>query len=504
MLLNLDIIKEHLPEGYPAMRYGPRQRSLCCRRPVLYEQGKPMEEDVLYVARSASLPQRPPRSRCGVICVGQRLPQSWSMQTLPALLVRGDFSAVQVLALVNAIFDDFDQWEEGLRDALEREEDFRLEELLRIGAGKLPYQLSVCDSGLSTLCTAEPVRREDGTMEICLIDQALPMPMDCSEQILQVCNMERTIRTPYLTAVNLAGKSYCNNFYLADHFVGCGAVGIHEGDFREGDYPLMDRFFTILRQGYIKHLRFSTQREKPGLAVLQKLLDGQSVCEGELERLQDGEGSQWYVFVLRERLEEQSYPREYMRASLNALSLTGVYAVVHRESLTGLLRVEPQEEAGRIRQFSDLVCRMGYQCGLSNPFTLLRQLDTYLPQAAFSVTKAQELGLTLCPFHRCALDYLLESCLGDMTTEAVLCPGLRRLQAHDQTRGTQYIQTLTVYLRNEMSIVHTAQALYIHRSSLLKRLDKIQRLLEDNLENPRNRLYYRLCLELLTPTPGQS
>lgn len=42
----------------------------------------------------------------------------------------------------------------------------------------------------------------------------------------------------------------------------------------------------------------------------------------------------------------------------------------------------------------------------------------------------------------------------------------------DARRGTEYVRTLYVYLCNEMAIVHTAQALYIHRSSLLKRLER--------------------------------
>ncbi|MBS6448201.1 MAG: helix-turn-helix domain-containing protein [Clostridiales bacterium] len=57
----------------------------------------------------------------------------------------------------------------------------------------------------------------------------------------------------------------------------------------------------------------------------------------------------------------------------------------------------------------------------------------------------------------------------------------------------------------ETQIIHifiakTAEALLIHRSSLLKRLDKIYRLLCSTLDTPEERLYLRLCLELLQRT----
>lgn len=497
MLLNLDLIRENLPESYAPKRYGPRQRELCCHRPVLYEQGKSMEEGRLYIARCGSLPETLPRGKCSLICIGQRLPQAWTMQAIPVLLLRGEFSAIGVFNAVNAIFDAFDAWDSRLRDALEREEDFQLEELLLLAAEHLPYRIGITDSGLRSLLVLEQVPQADGTLRPQVLCTNSTMPLDYSEQVKQVCRLERTIRVPYLTAVNLEGENYCNNVYLADHFVGCASIGISQGDFRESDYPLMDHYFAYFRKAFIKYLRLSTQVEKPGLEALRKLLERSGVSDRELETLQGSQECRWMAFVLRERLEEQSYPREYMRASLNAISPDGVYAVVHRESLTGLLRCEGEDPTAVARQFADLVDRMGYQCGLSNPFSQLRQLYAYLPQAAFSVTKAQELGLPLCQFERCTLDYLLESCLGDMTLEAMLGPGLRRLQDNDQKKGTEYIKTLRVYLENEMSIVHTAQLLFIHRSSLLKRLDKIQRLLEDDLLDPRKRLYYRICLELM-------
>lgn len=290
MLLNLDLIQDNLPESYPVKRYGPRQRELCFRRPVLYEQGKAMEADTLYIARSGSLPELPPQVKCGVICIDQRLPRAWTLHALPVLLLQGELSAIGVFNTVNSIFDNFDSWDASLRDALEKEDDFRLEELMCLAARRLPYRIGIADSGLSTIIMVESVRLSDGTTEIRVSHPSQPMPMDYSEQVKQVCRLERAIRAPYITGVNLEGKNYCNNVYLADHFVGCAAIGLTQGDFRESDYPLMDRFFSYLRKGYIKHLRLSTQVEKAGLEALRKLITHTGVSDRELEALQGQEG----------------------------------------------------------------------------------------------------------------------------------------------------------------------------------------------------------------------
>lgn len=74
------------------------------------------------------------------------------------------------------------------------------------------------------------------------------------------------------------------------------------------------------------------------------------------------------------------------------------------------------------------------------------------------------------------------------------------MQQHDYQKHTEYVQTLSTYLQKERSLTKTADALFIHRSSLLKRLDKIQRIIKDDLNDAEIRLYYQICLALLQST----
>ncbi len=80
--------------------------------------------------------------------------------------------------------------------------------------------------------------------------------------------------------------------------------------------------------------------------------------------------------------------------------------------------------------------------------------------------------------------------------ESLCSQGLLALLEHDRNRGTEYVKTLDTYLKNETSMSKTAADLYIHRSSLLKRLNKIERIMQEDLQDPNVRLYYRICLAL--------
>ena len=62
--------------------------------------------------------------------------------------------------------------------------------------------------------------------------------------------------------------------------------------------------------------------------------------------------------------------------------------------------------------------------------------------------------------------------------------GLKKLKAHDENSQVSYLETLRVYLDNNLSVTKTAAALYLHRSTLLDRLAHITQMLGCDLKDP--------------------
>lgn len=121
-----------------------------------------------------------------------------------------------------------------------------------------------------------------------------------------------------------------------------------------------------------------------------------------------------------------------------------------------------------------------------------RQADIALEQAFFQ--KNQEWILF---FSDCALDYMLKSLGGDLEPRYLAAAEWFTLLAYDEARGTRYFDTLKTFLLLERDIPKTAQALIIHRTTLLYRIQKILDLTGLDLENPDQRLYLLLSLRLL-------
>lgn len=74
--------------------------------------------------------------------------------------------------------------------------------------------------------------------------------------------------------------------------------------------------------------------------------------------------------------------------------------------------------------------------------------------------------------------------------------GFKRLLNHDLTGRVCYLETLKAYLDHHLNAQKTAMALQISRNSLLSQLERINALIEEDLNDPQVRFRYELSLLL--------
>ena len=82
------------------------------------------------------------------------------------------------------------------------------------------------------------------------------------------------------------------------------------------------------------------------------------------------------------------------------------------------------------------------------------------------------------------LPQLLSGALSGRPSWVYYPNGLKKLKAHDEASQVSYLETLRVYLDNNLSVTRTAAALYLHRSTLLDRLAHITQMLGRDLKDP--------------------
>lgn len=86
------------------------------------------------------------------------------------------------------------------------------------------------------------------------------------------------------------------------------------------------------------------------------------------------------------------------------------------------------------------------------------------------------------------LDYLIESGAKMIPSRLICTESLRKLKKFDEDNNSELYHTLEVYLNLQENVLRTSKELFIHRSTLSYRLGRIQKIINVNLEDPKEKL----------------
>lgn len=278
------------------------------------------------------------------------------------------------------------------------------------------------------------------------------------------------------------GREFRRSDYILAEVLTQRAMLLLRGNRREGEIPhqSMDDVVFGLLQGKQPDQADLTQL----LAMLQWSKSDRLLCI----RIQNQQTS---VTTVMEHLIHSdlfhSFPEGY-------ILLSG-----HQQCVILNLTRQPVSMAMIRHRLSPLCRDYCLYAGISSPVEGVRDLHLAYHQAngALSQTFQQRNEKWILFFSECALDYLHGNISGPLQPWHLAAPELKELILHDRERGTQYFETFREYLLNERDIPKTAEALIIHRTTLLYRLKKIHALLNIDLEDPWKRLYLTLSLWIL-------
>lgn len=162
----------------------------------------------------------------------------------------------------------------------------------------------------------------------------------------------------------------------------------------------------------------------------------------------------------------------------------------------------PQQKLDRIRKFC---IENGLYCGMSNPFANILDLADYYTQSL----RAIELGVgvsaspNLFRYQDYFVQHLLSSFLRQEDASVFCCPQMKRLIECDKKEGRNLAETLYQYLLYGTTAA-TAAAMFIHRNTLLYRLNLINEIVSIDYNDPIQRLYLTLSYEMMQSSNGNS
>ena len=147
----------------------------------------------------------------------------------------------------------------------------------------------------------------------------------------------------------------------------------------------------------------------------------------------------------------------------------------------------------------DLLRNYACKAGISNAFSDFAEARDFYLEAEYAL----EFGQVRDPhywyywFKDYVFDFLLVRGVADFSPEQVCHPALAMLLAEDARNGTEYARTLVCYLRNSQNTTHAANELFIHRTSFMRRMAQLEKLVNVDLSDSDQVLHLLLSAKLL-------
>ena len=511
MKLNVDILYDALSSSFTVRRMGSGKKELCLGRPEFYDgRSNTFQADRLYICLTEQLPSKPVlEGGAALICVGGR-PGTGYTAGHPQVCCIWLTESTDLFSLFNRIqqiFDRYDAWSARMQQILTTTAS--MQELIDCCFPIFENPLLVMDRDFHILAYSEIIDQQE---------RLAFMRPDTDNKYAHSLVSESLLNTAYNRAQQKAFNvtdplrnvtHFSTNLYANEKFVGNLKISFILRPHRESDNALACYLARVVEKAFLFNPRLMDSCVNPLCGILRDLLNGVPI---ELSRKQHRfSGSMEGNFLCA----------KIVPSSLTSSKVTSSYILQHIETTfpgsnafetDGYLVVlidlggENADEKVTLHTLRKLLKEMGLQAGVSCPFQNLLAVRLYFRQAVLAL----ELGAAKDPNHCChyfsdyKLSYMCMSSLGEFSAENLMAPGLARLVRHDAASQTNYVQTLRIYLKNNMNSSKAAQELYIHRSTFQERLQRIETILDLDLEDPGKRLYLMLMLRILEEQSGEA
>ncbi len=500
-----ELLQEMLKDRFHVAVHGRGMASIKLPMPVFYQNNMILKDGRVYIVRLKDLPDRI-ISNCMLICLGSVPKGLYNSYDSTILFIEDD--GVDIISLFNIVADCFNQvngWEDSLEQIITNGGD--VEELVRISIPILQNCITVSDYNLRILVNCD-VKETEETRHVIITHEHDQIPVKISSKFIADFAKQSSYRTPFFIQgqeENPNGDNYCINLFNGNTYLGCCTLWDKYRPMKQSDYLLFQIFTTYVKR--IITSSFSAQKNHfvTMKSVFEDLLEGFPVSNEEYTSaaemlkknlaLRNESFAAWYCIVISSANKNKILPMEYLCTSLEEL-FPYSNALSYENNLVCFCLLKENEEPESIIQdtLKPYLKDMNFRSGISETFTNVYHARDYYLQA-LSILNT---GIDLAPeqyvyrFSDYILPYMLRHCVGEFKPNMIFSKGLKELK---EISNLDYMGTLKQYLDNECNASRTAQDLFLHRSSLLPRLEKMKEYIE--LETPEQRLYLRICIYLL-------
>lgn len=507
MELCASILADRLRDHFSFHVYGTADQDFHLKRPVFFTNSTVPEDGAVYVRLSGGpLPaagNSGGRRQFHSLLVAEDLLTDEDVSLFDcALLFQPETDLLEVFNAIQAIFNLYDRWLEQLEGFYRR--GSAAAELLDCSREIFGNPLLIHDAGFQFIAYSSFLEESDqfsDLIEKVTSSDVLGSFMEDETFRRTFSVREAAVFPPLLTGIRTLYKNIFERDKLMYRILAPEVVR----PVRPSDLPLLD----ILAQ-YVQFSLLQSRAAEEEIctieSILYRLLDHQFVDDHLLDRTLSAYHwvpDNYYLCVkfAVDKLDIQNHTVKALVADLKR-TIPGSCVFAFQSAIVMYVNLGRDGDgadgvAAALREF---IRDNNLKAGISSAYAGFLHIYQLLYLQAES---AMEVGLRYMPYrwiHRfqdVAEHYLLEKCTEDLPAHMVCAPEILRMMDYDEKHDAEYCYTLKVLLENNMQPVLTAKKLFIHRTTLLYRMEKMDALFHVRLSDPVRRFYYQLSLMLL-------
>jgi hypothetical protein len=514
MYSNLYIFEEELDQIQFKHFYTDSPSVIAAMVPRLHKGNALFKADAVYIAKAGDLPAIPEFfGHPSIICIGTP-PECYLSEPFNIIYTEEYVPIITLLEMVMDIFNRYSQWQDSMQEVIDGRRSIKELGLLSLTFASNPIYLQ--GAGFKCLFSVFSRPNEYSSELYKHYCQKYDLKDNSSLSLDRISSQlssknyidTMSIETPFIYNSTDSEFNYHTMIYNLRVDGSCIArLSISEvlKEFTDRDYAIIQIIGCYILKGISSRDIKKYNRPQDLDFVMENLLKHQFILEHRIASVL--KGLEWNCFDRFFCLALKLRSREQSKSTLEALALqltidmpSECYYIFEEKIVyvfnltrTGFTRQQIVKSIIPVMRKNALIA------GISVEYDDFKDMYYYYQQACAALNLGmKEPAEGVCyKYEDYNLKNLIMKCSSKQIARALYPQGLIKLMDYDKQKDSDNVQLLRAYLKNNLSITHTINEVYMHRNTFLYRIEKIREITGMDFNNSDTRLELMIAFKIM-------
>lgn len=502
--LNMRLLAEALERKYIKIEFYQREDTCRFDRAGVFYDTAVLKAGIAYVIRAEEWNKELcDVEGCGFIIVG-KIPLKDVPEHVSSIQVLDACSEFMVLDIIQETFTLFEQWNQKLHIALNSEKPLDL--IIEASEKIFRNPMFIHDNYFYVLAYSEQLKNlnvweTDLKTGFPVVRSGIRDDFQLDQEYLEGLSERKTV----LFSANQRGYQILyRNLYSDQRYVGRVLVDEVMNVIQPGDYEVMEYLADFIQETMkLKALSRGSVDGQMDAEIRQVLMGQQRDNQAILRMISQRGWSQDDLYRCMKLVPNQT--ESYLVSNTAVVDrlhvlLPNCYTLLYEDSAVVIVNMTRSDKTIKeiVTGLAVFLRDSLMKLGISSEYRGFFRLQSGYKQAVIALEQGQRSNSMYWYqyFENYMVEYVRETMSAEMPVEMLVSGALNILKKYDADNHTELYNTLKVYLRLERNLLQTAKKLFVHRSTLSYRIERIQSIAGINLDDEKERLILLLSFAL--------